>query len=119
MNIEKFREVIARRIYVEEISQGEWADGIEECQKKEIELLTEDIPTTIDFLRNECTADEYLWISEVIDDVVNLVPSKEFVQCYKDLMIKFPEECAKYNIAGSIESAEAILRWEAEHGEES
>ena len=75
------------------------------CQKKEIELLTEDIPTTIDFLRNECTADEYSWISEVIDDVVNLVPSKEFVQCYKDLMIKFPEECTKYNIAGSIENA--------------
>lgn len=24
-------------------------------------------------------------------------------------MAKFPEECAKYNIAGSIESAQAIL----------
>jgi hypothetical protein len=32
-------------------------------------------------------------------------------------MIKFPEECAKYNIAGSIESAEAILTWEDENGE--
>ena len=53
MNIEKFREVIARRRYVEEISQGEWADGIEECQKKEIELLTEDIPTTIDLYDEE------------------------------------------------------------------
>lgn len=44
------------------------------------------------------------------------VRSKELVQCYKDLMIKFPEECVKYNIAGSIASAEAILTWEDENG---
>jgi hypothetical protein len=34
-------------------------------------------------------------------------------------MTKFPEECATYNIAGAIEGAEAILRWEAEHGKDS
>ena len=110
MNIELFKEVIARRIYVEEISQGEWGDGIEECWKKEIEILTEDIPSTIEYLQNDCTADEYSWISEVLDDIVELVPSRELVQCFKILMAKFPEECVKYNIAGSIESAEAILR---------
>lgn len=117
MNVEKFRDVIARRIYVEEISCGEWADGIEECWKMEISLLTEDIPSTIDFLYNDCTADEYFWISEVLDDIIDLVHSKELVQCYKDLMEKFPEECSKYNIAESIERAEKILGWEVEHGE--
>ncbi len=28
MNVEEFRKVIQRRIYVEEISRGEWAEGI-------------------------------------------------------------------------------------------
>lgn len=116
MNIEKFRNVIARRIHIEEISHGEWADGIEECMREEIELLSEDIPATIEFLKNDCTADEYSWISEVIDDVIEKKPSKELLKCYRDLMKKFPEECSKYNIIGSIESAEAILRWEEEHG---
>ena len=116
MNIEKFKEVIERRNYVEKISYGEWTEGIEECLKKEIEILTEDISTTIDFLKNECTADEYCWISEVLEDVVEIVPSKEFVQSYKELMTKFPEEYSKYHIAGCIENAEAILRWEDEHG---
>ncbi len=116
MKIKEFREVIARRKYVEEISYGEWAEGIEECRKKEIEILTEDVLETIEFLKNDCTAEEYSWISEVIDDVVEVVPSKELVQCYKDLMKKFPEECSKYNIAGSVESAEAILKWEKENG---
>ena len=113
MDIIKFREVIKQL----EETDAEWTYGVEQCWKKEIEILIEDIPSTINYLKNDCTAEEYSWISEVIDDVVEKVPSKELVQCYKDLMTKFPEECAKYNIAGSIESAEAILKWEDEHGE--
>ena len=85
---------------------------------KPVEILTKirELTEEINFLKNDCTAEEYSWISEVIDDVVEKVRSKELVQCYKDLMIKFPEECVKYNIAGSIESAEAILTWEDENG---
>ena len=115
MDIIKFREIIKQR----EETDDEWDYGVEQCWKQEIELLTKDIPSTIEFLKNNCTAEEYSWISEVLDDIVELVPSKELVQCYKDLMTKFPEECSKYNIAGSIESAEAILSWEAEHGKDS
>jgi hypothetical protein len=115
MNKEQFREIIKRREYVEEISQGEWQDGIEECWKKEIEMLSEDIPSTIEFLKNDCTADEYSWISEVIDEVVEKYPDKELVECYKSLMKKFPEECETYNIAGVVEICENILKWEEEH----
>ena len=50
MNIEKFREIIKERIYVEKISKGEWQDGIDKCWKKEIEILSEDIPSSIYFL---------------------------------------------------------------------
>lgn len=112
MDIAKFKEIIKQR----EETHSEWAYGIDQCWKKEIEILTEDIPSTIDYLKNECTADEYSWISEVIDDVIEQVPSKELLQCYKELMAKFPEECLKYNIVGSIECAENILKWVEEHG---
>ena len=61
MNIEKFRKVIARLIEVNEISNGNWEYGIEQCWKEEVEILSEDIETTIQFLNNECTADEYSW----------------------------------------------------------
>lgn len=116
MNIKKFREIINQREHVEEISCGEWADGIEECQKQLIELLSEDISSTIDFLNNECNAAEYSWISEVLEDIIERNPCDELLQCYKALMSKFPEECETYNIIGCIESAEAILKWEAKHG---
>lgn len=112
MKIEKFREIIKQR----EETDDEWDYGLEQCWKQEIALLTEDINSTIEFLKNTCTAEEYSWISEVLEEIVEMVPSKELVQCYKELMNKFPEEYSKYNIASVIEGAEAILQWEAEHG---
>lgn len=105
MDIKKFREVLKQR---DEICD-EWDYGVEQCWKSEIEILSENISSTIDFLKNECTADEYSWISEVIDDVIEKNPSKELVECYKSLMTKFPDECAVYNIAGVIEICEDIL----------
>jgi hypothetical protein len=100
--------VVQERIHCHD----EWSYGIEQCWKKEIELLTDDIAGTIEFLRNDCTADEYIWISEVLEEVVEIIPNKEFVQVYKSLRIKFPEEYATYNIAGCVEEAEKILEWE-------
>ncbi len=108
MNVEKFREVIKQR----EETDDEWDYGVEQCWKKEIEILTEDIDSTIKFLQTACTADEYSWISEIIDDVAMETKSSELVEEYKKLMERFPEECEKYNIAGSIKNAEAVLEKE-------
>lgn len=116
MNKEAFKEVIKRRVYAEEISCGEWDEEIEKCWKIETDILSEDIPGTIEYLQNECTDDEYSWISEVLQEVVLKTMSSELVECYKSLMAKFPEECETYNIGGVVEIAEGILRWEAEHG---
>ncbi|MBO6089926.1 MAG: hypothetical protein J6P37_06430 [Lachnospiraceae bacterium] len=116
MRIEDFRKVIERREYVEKISSGEWAEGIEECQKKEVEILSEDIKSTIEFLEKECTADEYSWISEVIDILAEKTQSKELVECYKKLMMKFPQEYNTYKIAECVEFAEATLSEGGENG---
>lgn len=105
MDVVKFREVIRER---SEMSD-EWSFGIEQCWKKEIEILSQDIPSTIEYLKNECTADEYGWISEIIDDLVESTQSKELVEVYKNLMIKYPDEYKKHNISSSIKFAEDAL----------
>lgn len=106
MDVKKFREVITRREKVND----EDAYGVEQCWQEEIVILTEDIPSSIEFLRHDCTAKEYSWISEIIDDIAEQTGSYEFVDCYKSLMQKFPDECLKNNIAGSIEFAEKALK---------
>ncbi|MBQ8138995.1 MAG: hypothetical protein IJ195_06020 [Lachnospiraceae bacterium] len=116
MNVEKLKEVIKHREYVDEISQSEWDEEIEKCQKLVTEILAEDITSTIEYLNNNCMANEYVYISEVIDDVVDKVPSREFLEAFKKLKDKFPKEFSEYNIVGSIQCAENILKWEEEHG---
>ena len=105
MDVIKFREVIRER---SEMSD-EWLFGIEQCWKKEIEILSQDIPSTIVYLKNECTADEYTWISEIIDDLAESTQSKELIEVYKSLMIKYPDEYKKYSILSSIKFAESSL----------
>ncbi len=109
MDIDKFKEVIQERDKISIEIQDEWDCGIEQCWKKEIEILSENVESTIAFLKDNCTEVEYSWISEVIDDIAEKTQSKELVECYKSLKKKFPEEYKKYNIAGSIEFAEAAL----------
>jgi hypothetical protein len=109
MNIKLFREVIQEREYVETISQGEWAEGIENCCNKEIDILAEDINSTINFLKNDCTAKEFVWISEIIEDLAEKTKSHALIACYKSLVVKFPEECQNYCIEESIKNAEAAL----------
>lgn len=105
MNVQKFREVIQK------LNETHYKDyiTIESCWKEEVHLLSEDIPSTIAFLKNECTSDEFAWISEIIDDLAEATQSRELVECYKSLMTKFPDVTAKYNIGGSVKYAEWAL----------
>jgi len=109
MNVEKFREIIKERIRISIETQDEWDYGIEQCWEQEIETLSDDIPGTIEFLKNECAADEYSWISEILEELAERTQSKELVECYKSLTKKFPEECKKYYIEGVIENAELMI----------
>lgn len=119
MNVIKFREVISERERILRECCDEWTFGIEQCWKQEIEILSENVSNTVAFLQNECTADEYSWISEIIDELVEKTQSHEIIHVYKSLMIKFPEECEKYNISDCIKFAENTLKNEVADGKDS
>ncbi|MCT7827167.1 MAG: hypothetical protein N4Q81_02710 [Lactobacillus iners] len=102
MDVQKFKEVIRRR----KETHDEYDYGVEMCNKEEIQILAEDIPSTIEYLKNDCTADEFVWISEIIDDLAEKTRSRELVECYKSLMGKFPEESKRYHVDFCIECAE-------------
>ena len=105
MDKTKFREIIKS---ISELDPNAYNE-IEKCWKAEVSVLSEDISGTIDFLTNECTEDEYAWISKIIDDLIEVTQSSELLNCYKQLMAKYPNACATYNIAYTIECAESAL----------
>ena len=108
MDKTRFREIIKR---ISELDPNAYNE-IEKCWKVEVSVLSEDISGTIDFLTNECTEDEYAWISEIIDDLIVATQSRALLDCYKQLMVKFPNACDTYNIAYTIECAENALHAE-------
>ena len=87
MDIEKFREVLKKR----KETDNEWEYGLNQCFKEETKILSKDIDSTIEFLKTECTEDEYGWISEVMDYVAKETQSRKFVDCLKELKSKFPK----------------------------
>jgi len=106
MDVQKFKEVIRRR----KETHDEYDYGVEMCNKEEIQVLAEDIPSTIEYLKNDCTADEFVWISEIIDDLAEKTRNRELMECYKSLMNKYSEETKEYYIGFCIECAEDFLQ---------
>lgn len=110
MNIkEKMKTIISERERISIETQDEWDYGIEQCRKKEIEILSNDITDTISYLLNECSANEFSWISEVFDEVAEKTQSSEFINTLYKLVLKFPEETKKYNLISCVESAKSLL----------
>ena len=97
----EFRNMLRERKQVEMND----AYGTEKYRKLETELLSKNISETISFLEKECTGDEFVWISEVFEEVAIETQSREFIDCLWRVADKFPEECKEYNIAFFIKDA--------------
>ena len=61
---------------------------------------------TVHYLENDCLADEFVWISEVFDEVAKRTQSHEFISALRKLAVKYPEETKEYNIISFIDWAE-------------
>ncbi len=77
--------------------------------KKELEIVTKDISSTINYLKTECTAAEFSWLSEIFEEIVEICPSQEFVDELYKLSEKYPEETKEYNIMSFIDEAARYL----------
>lgn len=106
MITEEIRAAIQKRAATED----EWAYGVDQCCKEEIDILARDIEDTISFLETECTAEEFSWLSEVFDDVAERTQSRAFVECLYRVAKKYPEECKKYYIDRVLRYAEGALK---------
>jgi len=105
MITKEIRAVIEKRAEIPDV----WEHFIKQCWKEETEILSRNIDDTIDFLENECTADEFSWLSEVFDDVAERTQSRELVDCFYRIADKYPEESAKYHIVENLKYAEYAL----------
>ena len=73
--------------------------------KAEIELFSRNLQATIDFLDNDCTAEQLVWLSEVFEEISAKLQSWDFIDALGRCADKYPEECKVYNIKECIEYA--------------
>lgn len=95
----------------------DWEYCIDQIRKEERALITKGESTFDEFLsymKNEMTGIEYVYLSEVSDEISQEKPSYEFIDAYKLLAGKYPEETKRYHILAFIEDVEALV--EAELG---
>ena len=109
MDIEEFRRTLRERDRVVYTACDEWDSGIERCLEKEFKILTEDVPSTIRYLENDCTAEEFVWIGEVLPDVVRYTRSRDLLDSYRNLSQKYRDESGAFDIQKIIQSAEQQL----------
>ena len=79
------------------------AYGIEKCWDEEIDLMCRDIGQTVDFLKNRCTGEEFVWLSEVFEEVQEQTQSTILRGCLLALTRKYPDETKEFNIMEFID----------------
>ncbi len=75
MDVQKLKDVILER----ENTNDEYDYGIEQCHKKMLDIISQDTDGAITFLRNECTASEFSWLSEIFDEIAETTNSRSQV----------------------------------------
>ena len=77
--------------------------------KAEIELISRNLQETVQFLDNDCTAEQLIWLSEVFEEISAKLQSWEFIDALKRAADRFPEESKRYRICDFISFAEGQL----------
>ena len=78
--------------------------------KEMIMLFTCNMNETIEFIKKECTAEQFSWLSEIFDDIARTSKSKAFVEALRYTAEKYPETTKKYNIKYFIDCAEEQIQ---------
>jgi len=78
--------------------------GIQKSWNQIIEVLVENERNTIKYLEN-CSKSDLYWISEVFEDIAEILQSKELIHCFKKLDEKYPE----LNMTNDIDIAESYI----------
>ena len=112
MSISEEYKVIVQRLELERknhLDEVPDYENISQTIKPEIALFTRSLHETVQFLDNECTADQLSWMSEVFEEISAKLQSWEFIDALKRAADRFPEECKKYSIRDFIAYAEGQL----------
>ena len=93
MITEKLRKAIANRAATDD----EWDYGVQQSWKEILSIISESLDDIVDFVENDCTADEFSWLSEIYNEIIDVFPSKRIITALRKTASKYPDEVKKFN----------------------
>lgn len=100
MNVKKLKELIIIRTKID--AQNDILT--EENHNYQLELLCDNLQETMKFL-NECSSEEFYWLSELFESLSEYYKSQELIDCMKANAIR-----TKNNVLDDIKYAEEVLK---------
>ena len=64
---------------------------------------------TINFIKNNCSVDDFILLSEIFEDITQKSKSKDFVKCIEETSRKYSAECEEYNVFSLIQNCKVYL----------
>jgi hypothetical protein len=74
-----------------------------------VNLLTFDIDETLNFITNDCTAEQLVWLSEILDEIMEKTRDPRILDAIREVAEKNPDVSEQYNIDYFINSAAEYL----------
>lgn len=102
----KFKELIKERIKVSIETQDESYYGINIIWNKLTDLICENINDSIEYILNDCTEDEFSWISEILYQIIEKTLSQKFIDTLRIVTKKYPIEDNEYKITDQIDDTQ-------------
>ena len=65
--------------------------------KAEIELFSRNLQETVQFLDNDCTAEQLIWLSEVFEEISANLQSWEFIDALNRASQRFPKHKERFS----------------------
>lgn len=103
----KFKELIKIR----EDTPDEWDYGCQKVNNEMVNLISNNITDSINYVLEQCTASEFSWLSEIFEEIVEKTLSQEFINALYITAKKYPIETKKYHIDDAIVSTQERLNF--------
>ncbi len=105
MNIEKLRQLIKERINLHPEDPT-----ISSYWEQEADILSANVEESIHFFRDECTDEEFSWLSEVFDDIIDRTKSVELISVWEMRLQTISNEEDRNSIETDINYAKLKLK---------
>lgn len=103
---EELEKIIKKRVSLE--IGDDFA--LDKCWEEEIQILSEDINKTMNYILNEITDENFYWISEVFEEVIDKTQSEKLLKIFETRNEKVEDENYKKDIYKEIEFAKQYLK---------